>query len=274
MKRAALFVTLLAFASLGLATPVLAAAPGNDLHAGRTVIPATPFTDVVDTTGATSDADDVELVEQCGAPVADASVWYEFTRPGETDAMYNIETFESDYPVGIIVATGAPGSFVVQGCGPGALEFPAGGSETYTILLFDFQGDGGGNGGVLSWRIDEAAPPPPAPELEVVLSPSGSFDPRTGIATVRGTATCTGGDEFGKNLINLSGSQLVGRFRITGDGFATFTCDGTTQAWAADVISGNGKFGGGKLSVSLFAMACNEGGCAEQSIEGIVTLRR
>jgi hypothetical protein len=269
MKRAALFLTLLAFASLGLATPVFAAAPGNDLYAGRTVIPATPFTDTVDTTEATTDADDAELTAQCDAPATDASVWYEHT--ASSDAGLLVETLEADYAVGIIVATGAPGSFSLVTCGPFNVSFPTVAGETYVILMFDFTEEDEVTGGSLSMRLRDMPPPP---ELEFTIDGVGSFDPVTGSATIRGTVTCTGGDESSKTFIDFQVSQLVGRFRINGQGFATFTCDGSTQGWAGDAFADNGKFGGGKVSVHAFAFVCTESGCAEMDLTAKVTLRK
>jgi hypothetical protein len=56
---------------------VLAASPGNDSYAGRTLIDSVPFAQSVDTTEATSDVDDAEAIAGCGAPTIEASVWYE-----------------------------------------------------------------------------------------------------------------------------------------------------------------------------------------------------
>jgi len=269
MKRAGLVLTLMAMATFGLATPVLAAAPGNDLYVGRTVIPATPFTDTVNTSEATTDSDDTALGDQCGGPPTDASVWYEHT--AVADGGLIVETYESDYSVGIIVATGSLGSLSLIACGGGAVVVSTAAGETYSILVFDYQGDGGGNGGSLVLSARDAPPPP---ELEFSIAKVGKFNPATGSATILGTVSCTGGDEFSKTFIDLQVSQIVGRFRISGVGFATFICDGSTQAWFADVFSDDGKFGGGKASVRAFALACTEGGCDEMELTATVTLRR
>jgi hypothetical protein len=269
MKRAGLVLAVMAMATFGLATPVLAAAPGNDLYAGRTVIPATPFTDVVDTSEATTDSDDAEAGNQCGGPPTDASVWYEHTVLADGGLI--VETYESDYSVGIIVATGSPGSLSLITCGGGAVVFSTAAGETYSILVFDYQGDGGGNGGSLVLSVRDAPPPP---ELEFSVAKVGRFNPATGSATILGTVTCTGGDEFSKTFIDLQVSQSVGRFRINGVGFATFTCDGSTQAWFSDVFSDDGKFGGGKASVRAFGFVCTESGCDEMELTAAVTLKK
>lgn len=269
MKRAGLVLTIVATASLGLATPVLAAAPGNDLYAGRTAIAPVPFNESIDTTEATTDSDDQEVGDQCGAPPTDASVWYEHT--ALSDGALIVETYESDYSVGIIVATGSPGSMSLVTCNAGAVVFGSAIGEKYSILVFDYQGDGGGNGGALVLSIRDAPPPP---TLEVSIARAGSFDPKTGSATIRGTVTCTGGDEFSKTFIDLQVSQNVGRFRINGQGFATFACDGETHDWAGEVFASDGKFAGGKATVRFLAFVCTESGCAELQDTATVRLRR
>src|SRR5215207_3139128 len=93
------------------AAPALAAPPSNDTYAGRTVVGSVPFTQTLDTTDATTDADDAELNAQCGAPVTDASVWYQFT--AEADGAMVVDVSESSFSAGVIVATGSPGNWTV-----------------------------------------------------------------------------------------------------------------------------------------------------------------
>lgn len=269
MMRVARVLLISAIATLGVVTPVFAAAPGNDLYAGRTAIATTPFGDSIDTTEATTDGDDAEANAQCGAPATDASVWYEYTPAADGGVV--VETYDSDYPVGIIVATGSPGSFSVITCSGGAVGFGTTAGETYAILLFDYQGDGGGNGGSLVLSVRDVPPPP---VLDLTIASAGSFNAITGAAIIRGTVTCTGGGEGEKAFIDVQVVQNVGRFRIHGQGGTTFECDGTTRAWSAEVFGDNGKFGGGKASVQLFAFVCNEGGCDDFEATASVTLRR
>ena len=81
MKRLAVFTGILMIISLTLAAPVLAAAPANDVYGGR--LPIAIGDDLtVNTTEATTDADDIEM-NVCEAPAMDASVWYEFTAPAD-----------------------------------------------------------------------------------------------------------------------------------------------------------------------------------------------
>jgi hypothetical protein len=269
MRRSAFLITVVAIASLGLAAPVLAAAPTADLYAGRTVVGAIPFTDSVDTTDATTDADDAEANAQCGAPATDASVWYEYT--ATSDAGFLVDTNSSTYSTGVIVATGGPGSFNVLGCFPGSSSVPSTAGETYAILVFDYQGDGGGNGGTLNIGIGELPPPP---VLDVTIASTGQFNAKTGVATIHGTLSCTGGETEGKNFISVQVAQSIGRFKFSGDGFVTFACDGTAQTWSAEVFSSNGKFAGGKATVTIFAVATGSGGSDEVEATRTVTLKR
>jgi hypothetical protein len=269
MKRSALLITIVALASLGLAVPVLGAAPSGDLYATRTTIATLPFSATVDTTEATTDADDAEANAQCGAPATDASVWYEYT--ATSDAGFMVDTNSSTYSTGIIIATGAPGSFVVLACNAGAASVPGTTGETYAILVFDYQGDGGGNGGTLTIGVAEVPPPP---VLDVTIASSGKFNAKTGVATIRGTISCTGGDESGKNFIDVQLTQSIGRFRFSGEGFTTFACDGTAQNWSAEVFSSSGKFAGGKAFVTMYAVACGSGGCDTVEATATVTLKK
>ena len=268
MKRPAFMIGVVALLSLGLATPVLAASPGNDLYGGRTAIATLPFSDSIDTTEATTDADDVEANVSCGAPATDASVWYEFTPTADAEILVDVQS--ADYSAGFIAVTGSPGSFSLVTCGPQLGSFFAASGVTYGILVFD-QWDGAGNGGNLTLNVD-LLPPPPVVDLTV--NAAGKFNAKTGAAIISGTMTCTGGDEFGKNFIDVQLTQTVGRLKISGYGGVEFACDGTTRSWSAEVIGQNGKFAGGKASVSAHAFACSAFGCGEDQVDRTVTLKK
>jgi hypothetical protein len=228
-----------------------------------------PFTDSVDTTEATTDIDDDDANAACGAPATDASVWYEFTAPADTNVLVDVSA--SDYSAGIIVVSGSPGSFVFQACGPGVVGFFAADGETYAILAFDDQLDGAGTGGALEISIDVAPPPP---TVEITVNPTGTFDRVTGSATVSGTLTCTGDAEFSEVDVQLT--QSVGRFSVTGFGSAFAAppvCDGTAQPWSVEVFGQNGKFKGGRAVSVAFGFACNQFECGFAEVDSIVKLR-
>ncbi len=268
MKRFGFIASLFMAGSLAFAAPVLAAAPTNDTYADRTVIGSLPFADSVDTTEATTDADDT--VPGCVPPAADASVWYELT--ATSDATIEINTKASTYSAGITVATGSPGNFSLVTCGPTSLTFEASAGIPYAILVFDHQADGGGNGGTLEITVEEVAPPPPAPVVDVTVNPVGSFNAKTGSATITGTVTCIGLAD-GAN-IDVQLRQTVGRFVITGFGSVQSPCDGTVRSWSAEVVPDNGLFKGGRAASVTSAFAFGPGGFGTDSEERSVTLRR
>jgi hypothetical protein len=268
MKRAATVIGLVALFLITTASPVLAAPPrpGNDDYDGRTVIGSIPFSDSVDTTRAGTDADDEEINAQCGAPATDASVWYEYTAPADGSILVDVSG--SSYSAGVAVATGSPGSFSVIACGPGFTAFATVAGETYTILAFDDQQDGAGNGGRLEIVVDVAPPPP---EVDVTVDPTGTFNSQTGSATITGSVTCTGQADFA--FIDLEVRQRVGRFVISGFGSTDFTCDGTTQSWSVEVVPSNGVFKGGQAVTVTFAVACGPIECGFDEQQTTVKLR-
>jgi hypothetical protein len=269
VKRLAILVGLTAILNLALISPVLAAAPSNDTYDGRIAIAALPFSDSVDTTEATTDPDDVEMnnPEVCGAPATDASVWYSLT--SASDAFLIVDVSASSYTAGLIVATGSPGSFSFVTCGPNAVAFQALAGETYTILAFDDQGDGGGNGGTLEITVDTAPPPP---TVDVTVDGTGHFDAQSGSATITGTVTCSGVADF--SFIDVQLRQTVGRFVVSGFGSTDFSCDGTAQSWSVEVFPDNGLFKGGRAVAVTFAVACGVIDCGQDFEEQIVRLRR
>jgi hypothetical protein len=266
-KRIAFLAGLLITVSLATAAPVLAAVPGNDTYAGATDITSLPFTETINTTEATTDADDAEMnVADCGAPATDASVWYTITP--SADAFLVADLSSSTYSAGAIVATGAPGSFTFITCGPGAVVWDAASGETYSILVFDDQEDGAGTGGTLTINVEEVPPPP---EVTLTVNPRGTFDSHTGGARVSGTVTCTGDAEF--SFIDVFMRQKSGRFFIDGEGFIEgFACDGSTQNWTVDIFPFNGIFKGGRTATVTFAVACGEFLCGEGFDESVVNL--
>jgi hypothetical protein len=250
--------------SLVLAGPVLAAAPSNDLFAGATPV-TVGFSESLDTTEATTDADDAEANADCEAPATDASVWY--TLDGADNGVV-VDVSSSSYTAGVIVVTGSPGSFGLVDCGPGAVAFFAASGETYSILAFDDQGDGGGNGGTLEINVAEIPPPP---TVDVTVDPIGHFH-KDGTATITGTVTCSGEADF--SVIEVSIRQTVGRIFINGFGATDFLCDGSTQAWSVDVFPENGTFKGGRTATVTVATSCGVFDCGTDFEETTVKLRK
>jgi hypothetical protein len=252
--------------SLVVAVPAFAAAPDNDTYASRTVVGSLPFLDQIDTSEATTDADDAEANASCGAPVTEASVWYGFTASSDSALVVNAK---AGFPAGIIVVTGSPGSFQIVTCGPEAVSFATSASVTYSILVFDYE-PGGANGGPVD-IVMEGTPPPPT--IDLVVDRFGSFDARTGAATVRGTLTCTGGGS--KTFVDVNLRQTVGRLILHGSGSTgEFQCDGTHEPWSAVVIAENGLFKGGRAASVTYAFACGSFECSDAFDEQTINLRK
>jgi hypothetical protein len=265
--RFGVFVMTVGLAVLAGAPAAFAAAPSNDTFSGATSISSLPFTDTVDTTEATTDADDAQANATCGAPATDASVWYSLAGNGE---FVTVDVSASDYSAGALVATGTQGNLATVACGPGSTAFLAESGTTYYILVFDDQQNGDGlNGGSMSLSVTSA----PAPSVDALTVNSVAKFHKDGSATVSGTMTCSGGVNFTE--IDISLSQTVGRTRISGFGFAgDITCDGTAQAWSADVSADNGLFRGGKAAASVDAVACNDFTCSDISLQKTINIKK
>jgi hypothetical protein len=247
--------------ALVLVAPASAAPPANDTFAGAVTISALTFSDTVDTTEATTDADDANANVNCGAPATEASVWYAFT-PATATAV-GVDVSASNYSAGVIVVTGSPGSFTLVACGPGSVGFSAEAGVTYYFLAFD-DTPGGTNGGTLQISVSEVA----TPEAAVTVNPTGLVDPHTGVVTVSGTFMCSNADFA---FVDVSVTQSVGRFTITGFGFVSADpCDGQSHPWSVDVSGSNGRFAGGKASVDAFMFACGAFECAtDEAIQNV-----
>jgi hypothetical protein len=257
------------FSTLAVSAPAaLAAAPNNDTFANATAA-AIGFSQTLDTTEATTDANDANLNGSCGAPATDASVWYVLQG---SDQGVVIDVSQSNYSAGVLVGVGSQGNFQIVACGPGSVGFFAAAGTTYYVLAIDDQQDGGGNGGSLSISFNEIPPPP---TVDITVNRYGTVDAHTGIATISGTYTCSNGSSLDAFV---DASQKVGNGRnatIFGSGsfFDSGTCDGAPHAWSAAVVPQSGKFAGGKSMTVTLAFACGAFECAEGFAEHTVQLR-
>jgi len=248
----------------GTAAPAMAAPPSNDLAANATPV-SLGFSETIDTTEATTDADDAQLNESCGAPATDASVWYLFEPT--TDGAVIIDVSASNYSAGVAVGVGSPGNLTTVACGSGAILLDAVAGETYYVLAFDDQTDGGGNGGLLSISFVD---PGPMPTVELTLNRFGRLDGR-GNAIIRGTYTCENADfiqVFG-DVLQIRRTAVRGSFDFFDEG----TCDGTRRMWEEVARSFQGDFVTDRALVTSFGFACGEFLCADGYIERVVRLR-
>ena len=100
----------LAFATaavLAVASPAVAAPPVNDDVSAATAVTGVPFTDTVNTSGATFDS---ETDAGCGV----ATVWYRWTAPADGSVEFN--TVGSDYDTTLALFTGEPPNLVLEEC--------------------------------------------------------------------------------------------------------------------------------------------------------------
>jgi Family of unknown function (DUF6299) len=246
--------------------PANAAPPSADTIGGA-ITASLGTTRTLNTTQATTDSVDAGLNANCGAPATDASVWYKLTLSSDSGVIVDVSA--STYSAGVIVASGSPGALTLVTCGPTDVVFGATANTTYYVLAFDYQGDGGGNGGTLSITFT-AAPLPPT--LALTVAPTGTFNSKTGSATLGGTYTCTNASVV---IINGEVSQAVGRvatIRGVFDFFLEGTCDGKVHRWTAEATPSSGKFKGGKSLVVSLGAACGDVQCTSAFKEQLVKL--
>jgi hypothetical protein len=247
------------------ASPAWAAAPVNDTIAGATAV-SVGFSQVLDTSEATTDAQDAQLNYWCDAPATDASVWYKLEG---TNTGVVVDVSQSGYSGGLLVAVVSPyGDLEPVSCGAGTTAFSAYDNTTYYVLAIDDQSDGGGNGGLLNISFNESA----APTVDVAVDPRGTVS-KSGVAHISGTYTCTDAD-----FIDAFGdvTQSVGRlFTIRGsfEFIDEGTCDGEPHTWGVDVVPESGKFAGGKAATIAFSFSCGWFDCGADSTEQVVQLR-
>jgi hypothetical protein len=251
--------------SIAVAQPAYGAPPSNDTPSGATAITALPFSDTVTIDEATTDALDATLNNLCGAPATEGSVWYRFDATEDGGLVFDVS--QSTFSAGALVTAGNPVDGNVITCGPGAVSFPVTAGRTYYIMAFsDTPGVATG-----TLVVHAEAPPPPI-TVDVTVDPTGTFNAKTGSATITGTLTCSGEDAQ-LAAVSVDLSQSVGRFTIRGSGFSFPPCTGTPQPWSVEVLPFTGKFAGGKAVSVAVAFACGNFSCGSDFQETTVKLR-
>ena len=228
------------------------AQPLNDSFSGATVIPPVPFSTTEDTAQATLGPEDTAAGQACptGGVTFSNSVWFAYTP--SSDQQLEVNTAGSSYSVAGAVLTGTPAAFSAVSCFLGSTSFQATHGTTYYIDLLEF---GGGSGGTLSLSLTELVPPNPV----LTVNSSGTFDSKSGAATVSGTASCSQGSSA---FLSGSLTQNVGRvFTVSGSGSPVdpIVCDGTPHPWSFVVTPSSGVFKGGHATASVSLEACNLG---------------
>lgn len=221
----------------------LQAAPANDGFGRAVVITALPFTHNVNTSQATTAADDPVGDDNCGFDSIDGhTVWYRFS-PTE-NVRINASTVGSDFDPNIFVYTGRRGNLTRVTCNflPASMTFDALAGETYFILVGSSGAEPGGN---LVFKVDVGL------EVSVRINREGSLNPETGVVTIRGRVTCSRPAfyELGGSVEQQRGDVLL----VTGLENTTFECDGVTH-WIAEVVADNGRFVSGRVEVTAGAL--------------------
>jgi hypothetical protein len=238
--------------------------PANDKFAHATVVHSLPFTQTVDTTGATTDANDTQANENCGAPATGHSVWYKYTA-GASDTAVAFGTTQSNFSPGFLVATGTKGALTMLNCGLGTVSTAVIPGEAYYVMVFD---PFGGPGGTLAFQA-EAAP---------VLNTTVQYKTHvegTGEADLKGTYNCTNG---GANPFwDISGQlvEIVGSSVATGSfdaGIGTATCDGTDHRWTALGTPDSVSFAPGKAAALTSTALCGDLVCTANTQNVVVNL--
>jgi hypothetical protein len=120
-----------------------------------------------------------------------------------------------------------------------------------------------------SLTFDPTAPPPPALALGATLSPTGTVNHKTGVATLSGTVTCNRAA-----VVNVTGqvSQTYHRFIFTSYFSANVLCT-SSGTWSAVVNPQNGLFAQGTMSVSAYAFSSTGGTPNQVALSGPVVLK-
>ena len=207
--------------------------PANDDFDNATPITAVPFTDSIDTRGATPAADDPT---DCYG--TSATVWYSFTPP--SDIQISANASGSDYSAAVAVYTGSRGSLYLIAC-DWCVTFDALAGETYFFMVGNPYNSNGGN---LVFNVDVAPPPF---TLDLTIDSVGFV--KDGITTVSGTLTSS---EPASAYVYVEVRQKAGRVFITGYGYTYLAGDGATP-WTIQVPGDIGPFLPGKVTVRSIA---------------------
>jgi hypothetical protein len=269
MRRAVATGAAVLLSSLSVVTlsgqGALAAVPTNDTIAGIVAVGSLPYTQTLDVTEATTDADDAQLNASCGAPATQHSVWYSYT--AATDGGFVVDVRGSDFPAAAIIGTGTPGALETAQCGSWTVGTKTTAGTTYYILVFDYNEDPD-PGGTLHLTID-TAPPPPIVTLSV--DPRATLHVRENIVTLTGTYSCTDHPNlryvYGTLQQRIGGRLVTGEFQTSGGLGGGLVCDGTAQPWYGDVQINDGQFVGGKAVVHATAVGCYLVFCGDATVE-------
>jgi hypothetical protein len=233
----------------------LAAAPANDDVAGATAIGSLPFGDTVDTTEATTAADDPDCVGN------GHTAWYSFTPVA--DVTVSADTFGSTFDTTLSAYSGSPGSLTQIACSDDAggrqsqITLDLAGGQTYHLMVAACCG---GPGGTLELLVKEGPPrppppPPPPPVVHVTVDEAGTVN-HAGLVTLSGRVTC---EDPRPVVVNGFLTQTFARrLAIQGANTTGVQCSPPSVPWTLLVSASNGDlFGPGRVQALLVGYACD-----------------
>ncbi len=238
----------------GLVMVIVAAAPAgaqaNDDRANATeVSEPLPFTDSLDASTATGEAND----PGCSASPGDLSnptVWYSYTPSG--DGIVQANTFGSNYDTTLSAYVANDSGVPLQvACNDDAggfqsrVDVEAVAGETILFMVGSF---GAQPGGELTFTVDVGQPPL---EASVAIGSEHFVTPSTGEAVVTGTVGCSRPADA---QVSASVTQTRGGAVVEGFGFVFVSCDADSQ-WEVEIQPVAGRFTGGPVEVTLNGFA-------------------
>lgn len=280
-----LLACLLVLAAAPVATAVEPAAPANDDIANPTVIGSLPFTETIDTTNATIGATDPGY---CAAPEwgqSLATVWYAYT--ATTSGPVGAMTYGSDYSTTLDVGVpdGKGGIDVLAcnvdngGTSQSAVRFEAEAGVTYLISV-GADPFAEVDGGQLVFSLEVAGP---GLAVDVEIDDEASLV-NDGQAIVRGTFACSAPTSF-STVVFIEMAQTMGNRTIHGFGYADIAgCPSTgipfevlvgdESPFLSSDARANEPFVPGAAQIQAVAGACDRFGCASETVDLTLTLRR
>jgi hypothetical protein len=227
--------------------PAEAAPPSNDAFAGAEAIRSLPFSETLDTSEATLDADDASLeLSSCVAGDPSTfrhSVWYAYTPPEDQTVV--VSAVASHPGATGVIVMGRPGAFsrIPSGCllgGGTQVELAAHTTYHIVVALPDF-----GSASTLRLALDELRPF----QTAVTINPNGRWVVGTGVLT--GTMSCFPGLPPTMTLTlgqrGPRNTTIVGANEFSPEPF----CDETPQPWTIIVAPFDAPFKPGNASATL-----------------------
>ena len=233
--------------------------PSNDVVGSATAVSVLPFTDVVDVSGATTDADDFQVNDTCGF-FLQHTVWYAFTA-GPDDTSLLVDTNDENHNVAassIIISTGSPGALTSLACGYDKVAAHTTPGTTYYVLIDNYLGS-------VPVTLSQA---PPEPSFTMSFDGQGTIDRRTGTANLTGTYQCFGDVAFVFGaLIQTKGSHTLrqGFFSLN-----SAICDGNLRPFSVTALDPRRQvppglvldpFVPGGATAQVTATVCSAWGC-------------